>query len=184
MAKESIIWKDIPNFEGLYRINNYGDIVNIKTNKYLKCNSITNSGYMQVELTKDKHTYYKLVHRLVAEAFIPNPDNLKTVNHKNEIKTDNSVENLEWMSQKDNNNYGSRNKRISEFRKYNQFGSNNPNAVKVLNKTTGEIFGSVREAAHKYNCNPASISSACNPADRHHNYLIKGCKWEWLKPVQ
>lgn len=182
MAKERLIWKDIPNFEGIYQVSNYGDILNITTNKYLKGN-IKNTGYVEVMLTKEKHRCYRYVHRLVAEAFIPNPENLETVNHKNELKTDNSVDNLEWMTQKENNNYGSRNKRISKFRQTSQFGGNNPNAVKVLNKTTGEIFESVRDAAKKYNCNPATISSACNPLDRHHNYSIKGCKWEWLQPV-
>lgn len=182
MAKENLIWKDIPNFEGLYRVSNGGDIFNVITNKKLKT-TIKKTGYVYVILTKEKHKYHKRVHRLVAEAFIPNPDNLPQVNHKDEEKTNNKVDNLEWCTAKYNMNHGTRNKRISKFRQTHQFGGNNPNAVKVLNKTTGEIFESVRDAAKKYNCHPSSISSACSPLNRHHNYSIKGCKWEWLKKI-
>lgn len=74
-------------------------------------------GYLQVELSIGKDYVHFYVHRLVAIAFIPNPLNLPQVNHKNEIKTDNRVENLEWMSCKDNINYGTRNARASESRK-------------------------------------------------------------------
>ena len=71
-------------------------------------------GYFQVWLYKDGIHKQMYVHRLVAQAFIPNPNNLPQVNHKDEVKTNNAASNLEWMSLKDNNNYGTRNQRVAE----------------------------------------------------------------------
>lgn len=87
---------------GTYSISNLGNVRNDKTGKVLKP-SINNCGYKIIVLLGKCYA----VHRLVAQAFIPNPNNLSDVNHINEIKTDNRVENLEWMSHKDNMNYGS-----------------------------------------------------------------------------
>ena len=70
-------------------------------------------GYTQVRLGSKEGRNGHLVHRLVAKAFIPNPNNLPCVNHKNEIKTDNRVENLEWCTYEYNINYGTRNARVS-----------------------------------------------------------------------
>ena len=71
-------------------------------------------GYLRASLTKDKKTTGKYIHRLVAEAFILNVDGLPAVNHKDEDKTNNSVENLEWCDNEYNDNYGTRNKRVIE----------------------------------------------------------------------
>ena len=111
-------WKSIAGYDGLYEVSDMGRVKSLNYNhtskeKILKSGK-DSGGYLQVNLCKDGHTKHTLVHRLVAEAFIPNPNNLKTVNHKDEVKTNNVVSNLEWMSQKDNNNYGTRNKRASE----------------------------------------------------------------------
>lgn len=101
-SKEKEIWKDIDGLEGEYAISNKGRVKNLKTNKILA--EIDNGhGYKQVIL-KGKHY---LVHRLVALAFLPNPNKLPYINHKNEIKHDNNVENLEWCSASYNTNYSS-----------------------------------------------------------------------------
>lgn len=71
-------------------------------------------GYADIQLTKNKKITWFRLHRLVAEAFIPNPDSLPLVNHKDENPLNNKVSNLEWCTYKHNNNYGTRNKRISE----------------------------------------------------------------------
>ena len=147
------IWRDIPGYEGKYQVSNTGQVRSLNYNhtgktKILK-QGTTIHGYKQVILYKDgKHKRYS-VHRLVAQAFIPNPNNLPQVNHKDENKTNNVAWNLEWMSHKDNCNYGTRNKRRSEAmkgqkrtkaakrkmstaRKGKYKGKNSPNAKPIL----------------------------------------------------
>lgn len=93
-----------------YTISDKGEIVNTNTNKKLK-GYIRKDGYVIVTLSKGGKKYKCYLHRLVAETFIPNPDNLPQVNHKDEDKTNNCVSNLEWITPKDNCNCGTRNER-------------------------------------------------------------------------
>lgn len=119
------IWKDIEGYEGLYKVSNLGKIKSLarkvtsrwgteyfKPEKMLKT-PINKDGYCVVDLTKDKKSKSYRVNRLVALAFVRNSNiELNTVvNHKNEIKTDNRAENLEWCSQDYNINYGTRTER-------------------------------------------------------------------------
>lgn len=78
---EKEIWKDIPGYEGLYQVNQWGDIYSLYTHKKLKW-SLHKDGYKQYNLHKNKKSYIMTAHRSVALAFIPNPDNLPLVNHK------------------------------------------------------------------------------------------------------
>lgn len=103
--------KDIIGFEGLYAITSCGKVWSYRRNKFLSP-YICNTGYAIAYLRKNKKTYRKLIHRLVAEAYLPNYENLPQVNHKNEITTDNWVNNLEWCTNKYNVNYGTRLKKI------------------------------------------------------------------------
>ena len=107
------IWKDIDGYEGLYKVSNLG---RVKSLNYLRKGiekeripNKNNSGYLIVGLHKDGKIKNFLIHRLVAEAFIENVNDLPQVNHKDENKLNNCVENLEWCSAKYNSNYGEHN---------------------------------------------------------------------------
>lgn len=110
------IWKPINGYENIYLISSYGRVWNIKYNKIMK--NQQKHGYLALTLTKDKKQKGYLIHRLVALHFIPNPNNYPQVNHMDENKQNNHVENLEWCTSQYNNNYGTRNKRISKKNKH------------------------------------------------------------------
>ena len=107
-------WKDIEGYN--YEVSSKGLIRNKRT-KAIKKTFINDRGYVIVSLYKDKRLKTFRVHRLVAQAFLPNKNNLPEVNHKSEIKTDNRVENLEWMTRKENLAYGTRGLRQSQTMK-------------------------------------------------------------------
>ena len=107
------IWKDIKGFEGLYQVSNMGRVKSLRRNIILK-SRITRNGYERVNLSANNIPKLYSVHRLVANAFISNPDNLPQVNHKDENRTNNHVDNLEWCTQEYNQNYGTINIRKSQ----------------------------------------------------------------------
>ena len=110
------IWKSIPSFEGLYEVSNLGRVRSLgknvaKNNHGTMCIAYYPTkilsqrygyGYLCVSLNTQKNQKGYFVHRLVAQAFIPNPENKPEVNHKNGIKDDNRVENLEWVTAQEN----------------------------------------------------------------------------------
>lgn len=120
------IWKDVKDFEGLYQVSilgrvkslkrvvNYCENSKSKTKKHTVEEKIKNpsakaNGYLQIQLYKNNKSYNRYVHRLVATAFIENPNNYKTINHINLNKKDNNVSNLEWCSYEDNNDHARQN---------------------------------------------------------------------------
>ena len=104
--------KDIKGYEGLYAITSCGKVWSYRSKKFLK--PIEKNGYLSINLYKEGKVKQCNIHRLVAEAYIPNPDNKPQVNHKNEVKTDNYINNLEWATVKENLNYGTRNERANK----------------------------------------------------------------------
>lgn len=120
---ENIVWKPVVGYEGLYEVSNTGlvkslNCYNYKEPRLMKLGK-RRDGYLSVGLSKNNRTKTKTVHRLVAEAFIPNPNNLEMVNHKDENRTNNNVENLEWCSRAYNQLYSlqlhpERNKKFAE----------------------------------------------------------------------
>lgn len=101
------VFKPVKGYEGLYYITEEGKVYSSIQNKWLKTWA-DNQGYLVVTLQGKK----KKIHRLVAEAFIPNPDNLPVVNHKDENKSNPFVDNLEWCTYEYNNNYGTKSERM------------------------------------------------------------------------
>ena len=95
------IWKDVEGYEGLYQVSNLGRVRSLYTNRQLKKIS-TSTGYHAVGLYKDGRSKRCSVHRLVAQAFLPNPERKATVNHKNGDKHDNCADNLEWATHEEN----------------------------------------------------------------------------------
>jgi hypothetical protein len=107
----SEIWVDIKGYEGQYQVSNTGYVKSVKRNRILKATNI--KGYLQISLSSQGKIKKCLIHRLVAEAFIPNLENFPQVNHKDENTMNNSVENLEWCTVEYNANYGRHNSKIS-----------------------------------------------------------------------
>lgn len=100
------IWKPVKDFEGLYEVSNMGNVRSFKKDKVKTLKLIKReTGYMFVNLYKNKKLYHKSVHRLVANAFISKPENKSQVNHINGKKYDNRVENLEWCTAKENSQH-------------------------------------------------------------------------------
>ena len=91
-----MIWKYVVGYEDFYKISEFGDILNVKTNKIRKTRPNTKHGYIDIDLYKNGKCRWKRVHRLVAEAFVPNPDNLPIVMHLDNNKQNNHYTNLKW----------------------------------------------------------------------------------------
>ena len=106
-------WKEIPGYEGLYEVSNTGNVKSLIKNNIIK-GFINKKGYIQVSLSKNGIIKKFSVHRLVAQAFLQNPYNLPQVNHRDEDKINNNVDNLEWCDAKYNNNYGTARIRAKE----------------------------------------------------------------------
>ena len=106
------IWKDVVGYEGYYEVSNNGRVRNVRSGHILSPG--VSQGYHYVVLCRHGERRNKQVNRLVAEAFIANPEKYPIVNHKNEIKIDNAVDNLEWCTYSYNNTYGGASKRRGE----------------------------------------------------------------------
>ena len=170
-------WRDIVGYEGLYQVSNLGMIKSLDRivscrwgqNKRLNGNLLSMTpdpdGYLSVALSKQGKRKTYRVHKLVAQAFIPNPEKLPSINHKDENKTNNNVKNLEWCTVKYNNNYKDRQQKIAQKRKGVELpkirGKNNGNAKKIICITTGKVFDTNKEASKFYNANSGSISGVC-----------------------
>ena len=123
------IWKDIPDYEGLYQVSNYGRVKSLHFGKEKLLKPQPNSnGYLRVYLYKEKKQKLKYVHQLVAIAFIPNnnPIEKTEINHIDENKENNCVNNLCWITHKENCNYGTKLHRQSEKMKGKFKGEQNP----------------------------------------------------------
>ena len=162
------VWKPIVNYEGLYEVSNTGKVRSLKYRNKKEIKELKQwfdkRGYCKVELSCKAYS----VHRLVAEAFIENPYNKETVNHINEIKSDNRVCNLEWMTNKENINYGSRNLRVGNLLK-KKIGRYD------LNGNLLQTYDYIGECV-KSGYNHSAISLCCNNKRKIH----KGCMFKFM----
>lgn len=173
MEKE--IWKDIKGYEGLYQISNFGRVKSLariiqrdrsrwgtpapfKIKEKILHNTVVHE-YLYVILCKDGSHKRYAVHRLVAQHFLSNPDNLPQVNHKDENPANNDYRNLEWCDGKYNLEYGTRRERqaksLSESGKVKR--GNNGRAKKVI--CDGVIYDCITDCAEHYGVNPSTFSS-------------------------
>ena len=166
--EEKEIWRAIKGYEGLYEVSNMGRIKSVErtarcglnggcyrtvSEKILKAD-ISSNGYLLIGLSKGGKVNRYSIHRLVAEAFIPNIDNLPCINHIDENKENNCVENLEWVTYKENNNHGTHNEKLSEKlrgRKQSEE-SNKKRAEKLRGRKLSEE--TIRKRAEKQRNNP------------------------------
>jgi len=151
------IWLPIKDFDGYYDISSYGrvrSVDRIVTNS--RCGtqkvlgkilnlSMDRYGYCKVVLSKNGIVYYFTAHRLVAQTFLPNPENKKTVNHKNGVKTDNWVGNLEWATESENTQHAHAHGLVKK-----RLRGNNNFATKVINTNTEKVFDCIIDAHEEY----------------------------------
>lgn len=155
------IWKDVVGYEGLYLVSNYANVKSTPRNgngyqsKILK-KRITKDGYVTVCLSNKDHGKNVLLHRIVAEAFIPNDKLLPCINHKDENKLNNLPDNLEWCTYEYNINYGT----CLERQKQTQICKGNYYSnicLEDLNTCLVERFKTVKDIVDKYNLDNSHI---------------------------
>lgn len=148
------VWKDIKGYECLYKVSNQGRIFSIHANKIRKLGK-DKSGYLKVELYNKSCKTYK-IHRLVANTFIPNPENKPEVNHINGIITDNCVDNLEWCTTSEN----------ASHRIYTLHKNSLQPCKRIICKELGLIFPSITMAAKFVNLTQPTLSEVIDKENR------------------
>lgn len=150
-------YRPIPGFEK-YGVTMDGEVKHLRTGHIKTPGLNKTGGYYVVNLyDADGRARRPLVHRLVALAYIPNPDNLPQVNHKDENKQNNHVDNLEWCTEKYNSGYGTRGQRVAQ----SQLSGNNSVARKVMCINTGQVFPTARDANKWCGVNVTSVCLCC-----------------------
>lgn len=166
------IWKDIPGYEGKYQISNFGNVMSLhfrssNKKKILKPIKKNNYGYLQVNLSKNGKHKITMIHRLVAKAFIPNPENKPVINHLDSNPSNNRADNLEWCTQQENIKYGySYGNMVPSRPMLGRTGSKSPNSKPVLQidiSTNNVIceFSSIKEAGEILGIMPENICCCC-----------------------
>lgn len=156
------IWKEIQGFEGQYAVSDKGNVKNLKNGRIFTGN-YNGLGYKQVTLKGKKH----LIHRLTALAFIPNPNNLPCINHKNERKDDNNVSNLEWCTASENQRHSAHQKscRINQL---------------TLDGKLVKVWQSSKQIERETGYSQGNIIQCCRGKKRS----AYGYRWEYSDPSQ
>ena len=163
------VWKDVNGYEGLYQVSTLGNVKSLnysRTRKERNLIPALKKGYLSVQLCKEVNVKEFRIQQLVADAFISNPNGYKFVNHKDENKQNNCVDNLEWCDTKYNCNYGTRNKRIAEKR-----------SIAIYCVELDKVFQSTREVERITGIANSSISKCCKGKLKS----AGGYHWEYVK---
>ena len=165
-------WKDINGYEGFYQVSDCGNVKSLERDVYrqngtfhhlkekILVPNLDRYGYQYVNLAKNGKRKVMKVHRLVAMAFLPNPENKPMVNHKDEVKTNNVVENLEWCTASYNINFGTRNVRMIQNRRSYKLG-NAPSAKAVFCVELNKTFDCAKRAEEELDIQRTSIGKVC-----------------------
>ena len=167
------IWKDVKDYEGLYQVSNLGSL---KSNKGYKKASVNQDGYYQTTLYKNGKKRNVLVHRIVAEAFLPNLNNKPTVNHKDGNKLNNKLDNLEWATNKEQTNHsinvlGNKSVISDKCRKRQK-----ELHQRKVRRSDGVIFNSIKEASMGNDLVRRHISEVCKGKRKS----TGGYSWEYV----
>lgn len=182
---EKEIWKPIKGYEGRYEVSNMGRVMSLcyknTTQKKVMSPSPNLQGYFNLALMRSGKLKRYLVSRLVAEAFIPNPENKSQVNHINGNHQDNRVENLEWVTAKENMQHAFHVlKRKANVTQLGKYGILDPasKSVRMMSKDGKELrfFGCIRDAEREMNIRSANITAVC----RGRRSSAGGFKWEYV----
>lgn len=159
------VWKDIKGYEGVYQVSNIGRVKRLfKKHENILTGKIRKDGYCEYLLKYNNKPKYFLAHRLVAEAFLPNPDNLPCVNHIDCDKSNNFVKNLEWCTYQENMTHAVDNHLCSKGEKHYKTKLREEQVIEIYNSDL-----SVRKLASIYGVNDGTIS-----------YIKNGKSWRWL----
>lgn len=197
----SEIWKDVPGYEGLYQVSNLGRVKRLplgkqwpyrRTHNNIRKQHIKN-GYYQVNLSKENEVKWICVHRLVALAFIPNPNNLPCINHRDENKLNNNIENLEWCTYSYNARYGTAKQRQLQAVKHSdpnnlrvqknletRAKNNQPNARRAILQLNlqGEVISRFRSMSEASRITGSALSDICNCC-KGKRKTSNGFKWKY-----
>lgn len=195
------IWKDISGFEGYYQVSNLGNVRSV--DRYVRSKGkpalqkgvcmklqVNHKGYYTVILHKESKPYSKIVHRLVATAFIPNPDNLPQVNHKDTNKKNNEVSNLEWCTNQENQDHAKAHGCYGAFtlKQYKTVRKNLLEANRKRKKSVVQMdiycneikeFASIKDAEKETGVNTSKICACC----RKRRNTAGGFKWKYKEEV-
>ena len=167
------VWKPVPGYEGLYEVSNYGRVKSLCAGRWrkemIRRLVADKDGYMTVCLKKDGTVKNLKVHRMVAFAFIPNPQQFPEINHRNELRYDNRVENLEWCSSQYNQTYKGKHLRCCK-----------PVYQMDMDGNIIKTYKSINDAAAAVNVTPSHLSTVLSKR-RKRNVTAGGFRWSYVE---
>jgi len=164
-------WENLAEFAGAYQISNQGRVKGKKNNSKILAQRIDRAGYYTVRIYKEGKSHTKYLHRLIAEAFIPNPDNKPEVNHKDGNKLNNSVDNLEWVTHAENMQHAYLNNLIPI----------ECHCKKVIDLTNMKLYKSIKDLGQKNGLNYSTLKNYLN--GRRKNNPTRVMYYEDLKKI-